>query len=295
MAVTLLAELALPLTVNEVLSWDDAQPGRLLTAAAEASIAGRALPLAPVDLVLARPDLFPTAAAAEHVLKREKGGQTLIKDYYKRLAPLSGLSPARYRKVGGRGSLALALVPRTGGREALEAIIGPLSAYEPPATEQAEPQPRARPAPEPTPIAPEPESPAMPLTPARISRLPDDAKLALRAGHQANAPAPDPDGALPFVGGGYGDLVDADVFRRPDMDETPVMLPVAGAWSVTSSVTDAPISIFDRPGHHIPPQRGSRLCWWGPDGAASRRSWKAAALLSAAESLLFNGPSAAMG
>jgi hypothetical protein len=132
--VTLMAELALPLTVDEAVQWDDAQPGRLMVAAAEAAIAGRALPLAPGDLVLARPDLFKNADAADYALKCGKGGNPPIKKEgtsYRGITPLSRQAFARYRKAGGRGSLALALVPLTAGREALEAIVGPLSAYEP--------------------------------------------------------------------------------------------------------------------------------------------------------------------
>ena len=78
MAVTTLAELALPLTVAEVVEWSDAQPGRLDVAAAEAALTGRALPLAPADLHAARPDLFATARAAEHDMEREKGAHTPI-------------------------------------------------------------------------------------------------------------------------------------------------------------------------------------------------------------------------
>ncbi len=131
--VVVLGELALPLTVAEVVEWQDAQPGRLAVAAAEAALAGHALPLAPADLARARPDLFPTAVAAEHVLKREKGGHFPIKKEervpYRDLAPLF-LAPARYRKAGGRGSLAHALVPAEAPRAALEAIVGPLGDYQ---------------------------------------------------------------------------------------------------------------------------------------------------------------------
>ncbi len=88
--VTVLAELALPIDVNEVSTWDDAAPGRLAVAIAEAALTGRALPLAPADLHLARPDLFSSEAAAAHVIKREKGGQTPIK---KDMVPYRGMAP----------------------------------------------------------------------------------------------------------------------------------------------------------------------------------------------------------
>jgi hypothetical protein len=45
--VLLLAEFALPLTVEEVTGWDAILPDRLTVAAAEAALMGRALPLAP--------------------------------------------------------------------------------------------------------------------------------------------------------------------------------------------------------------------------------------------------------
>lgn len=140
--VTLLAEMALPLTVAEVIQWPDAQPSRLEVAAAEAALTGRALPLAPGDLAQARPDLWSTKWAAEQDLDRaNKGGISLIKKIllYKRNTPLSALTLAAYRKAGGRGSLASALVPVIGGRAVLEAIVGPLSAYSPEAQEQPAP------------------------------------------------------------------------------------------------------------------------------------------------------------
>ena len=46
----ILGEVALPITVNEVVTWEAAQPGPLHVARAEAAIAGRALPLAAADL-----------------------------------------------------------------------------------------------------------------------------------------------------------------------------------------------------------------------------------------------------
>ena len=65
----LLAEFALPLTVEEVTGWDAILPDRLTVAAAEAALMGRALPFAPVDLAMARPDLWPSAKAAERFLE----------------------------------------------------------------------------------------------------------------------------------------------------------------------------------------------------------------------------------
>jgi len=125
--VTLMAELALPVTVDSVESWDEAQPDRVMVAGAEAWLAKRALPLAPDDIASARKDLFRTGKAfSRYIEARGKNPQSLMKEIYKCLGGLC----ARYRKVGGRGSASFALVPARNGRAALEAVVGPLSYYE---------------------------------------------------------------------------------------------------------------------------------------------------------------------
>jgi hypothetical protein len=68
--------------------------------------------------------------------------------------------------VGGRGSLALALVPAQAGRAALEALIGPLSVYEEITAEQAVQPPAAEPA------AAVVDTPAPPLRPPSVAVLP---------------------------------------------------------------------------------------------------------------------------
>lgn len=148
---TLMGELALPLTVDEVVPWDSAQPDRLDVAAAEAALAGRALPLAPADLYRVRPDLWPSEQAVEKDLQRRKGGQTLMGGIYKGLSPLSGQRATRYRKQGGRGTPAVALVPKEGAQAALEAALGPLSFFEPVApAAPAQPRESVRQGPMPT-------------------------------------------------------------------------------------------------------------------------------------------------
>ena len=128
--VTILGEMALPLTVHEVATWDDAVPNRLEVAAAEAALARRALPLAPADLARARPDLWVSPNAADLDLKRaRKGGRGLISTTHKALTPLSGMGVAEYRKAGGRGSLASALVPLSAPGAALEAEVGELADF----------------------------------------------------------------------------------------------------------------------------------------------------------------------
>lgn len=101
---------------------------RLALAAAEAALLGRALPLAPVDLARARLDLWATAKAAERFLEARTGDQGAGG-----FKPLIG---ARYRK-GLRGRWSAALVPLEGGQAALEAIVGPVVAYQALAAEQA--------------------------------------------------------------------------------------------------------------------------------------------------------------
>lgn len=126
--VTLMAELALPLTVATVETWDEAQPDRFTVAAAEAALTGKALPLAAADLAAVRSDLFETAkAVTRYAEERKYPPQSLIGTLYKRLG---GVIPCRYRKVGGRGPASMALVPRAGPRQALEALLGPLSHFE---------------------------------------------------------------------------------------------------------------------------------------------------------------------
>jgi putative DNA primase/helicase len=128
LGVTLLGELALPLTVANVEEWDEAQPDRLTVAAAEAVLAGGALPLAPLDLAMARSDLFPSAKAVERFFERAGNTpQALIGNIYKRLG---GIIPCRYRKQGSRGVASHALVPIEAPREALEAAVGALSFFE---------------------------------------------------------------------------------------------------------------------------------------------------------------------
>lgn len=153
--VTLLAQLALPLTVQAVTTWAELLPDRIEVAIAEAAIHGRALPLAPADLATARPDLWPSGKAAERDTERSKTPQTLIKGSYKALGGLSHVI-ARYRKPGAR-CWSKALVPLLDGRVALEALIGQVVAFE--LVEPAQPQEAAHNPPQPSPL---PERPVTP-------------------------------------------------------------------------------------------------------------------------------------
>lgn len=142
--VTFLGELALPLTVDEVVDWTDAQPDRLTVAAAEAAIVGRALPLAPADLCLVRRDLWASVRAAELMLERAKTPHLLISDHYKGLRGFTGLTLAEYRRPAAR-RWSKALVPTTNGKEALTAELGELGGFrlvpDAPAAEPAAPTP----------------------------------------------------------------------------------------------------------------------------------------------------------
>ncbi|MBP0447281.1 hypothetical protein J8J14_21140 [Roseomonas sp. SSH11] len=131
--VVILAALALPLTVHEAPSWNEYRPNRLEVAVAEAALFGRAMPLAPADMSIARTDLWPTAKAAERFLEdrgeRFELPQTLMRQIYKGSGGSKILVAARYRK-GLRGRWSDALVPIRRGRESLEALIGRVQAFE---------------------------------------------------------------------------------------------------------------------------------------------------------------------
>jgi hypothetical protein len=142
--ITLLGNMALPLTVAEITTWEDLLPDRLTVAAAEAALAGRALPLAPADMAAARPDLWATTKAAERFLegRRFETPQTLIGVSNKGSGGFKTLHPARYRK-GLRGRWSMALVPIEDGKAALQAVVGELAAFEL-VPVQAAPEPEIR-------------------------------------------------------------------------------------------------------------------------------------------------------
>jgi hypothetical protein len=131
--VTLLTNLPLPLSVETVAGWAEIQPDRLTTAAAEAALAGVACPFAPADMVKARPDLWESEKAAENDKQRSivtGASHPLVDPATNALRGFGCLSPARYRRGQGGGRWSFALVPMTKGRELLEAITGPLAAFE---------------------------------------------------------------------------------------------------------------------------------------------------------------------
>jgi len=145
--ITLLGNTALPLSVAQVMDWEELQPNDLTVAAAEAALAGRALPLAPADLAAARPDLWGSETAAKRALSGAghfERSTSLIRGTYKGSGPFKTQTPARYRK-GLRGRWSQAWVPVEGGETALQAIVGELAAFQlvhPAAPAETAPEPR---------------------------------------------------------------------------------------------------------------------------------------------------------
>jgi hypothetical protein len=164
--VTLLTNLPLPLTVETVAGWSEIQPDRLTTAAAEAALVGVACPFAPADMAKARPDLWESEKAAENDKQRTIGTgapHPLVDPSTNTLRGFGGLIPARYRRGQGGGRWSFALVPATKGRALLEAITGPLGAYEPLHQPAAPQRPTAPP--DPVAEAPRPVVPPAPPPP----------------------------------------------------------------------------------------------------------------------------------
>ncbi|MGG5890965.1 hypothetical protein ACLF3G_28180 [Falsiroseomonas sp. HC035] len=119
--VVVLAALALPLTVHENPTWEEYRPSRLAAATAEAALFLRALPLAPEDMVTARPDRWESERTARRNLADWdfKAATSLMRGTYKADGRFKCQTVARYRRPGAR-RWSIALVPIEGGRDALE-------------------------------------------------------------------------------------------------------------------------------------------------------------------------------
>ena len=127
--VVLLARLALPLDVHEVVKWAELKPERLEVAVAEAELRLEALALSDAGLAAFRPDLWDTADAAKKDRQRGTRGHLLMRDTYKGMSPRS-LDAARFRPAGSK-NWCVGLAPSlSDGRAALEARLGTLAAYE---------------------------------------------------------------------------------------------------------------------------------------------------------------------
>jgi putative DNA primase/helicase len=94
--VEILCSIPLPIEVDEVTSWDDAQPSL-----ARVMRARGAVPTSYGDMARAYPDLFPSGDAARMALRRENPEQTLIS--YILYKALFGVSSIPYRRAGSRG------------------------------------------------------------------------------------------------------------------------------------------------------------------------------------------------
>ena len=128
--IILLGEMALPLDVDAVTSWAEIQPGKLAVAVAEAGLCLRAMPLAPADMLTARPDIWGSESSAKRDLVEFERSKVLMMVYYKQSEPFKTVERFRYR-TGPKGRASQAIVPVWGGRQALERIVGPLTLFEP--------------------------------------------------------------------------------------------------------------------------------------------------------------------
>jgi hypothetical protein len=154
--VWVMADVCLPLPVNELVKWADVRLNPIQQMAARGAVI-----FSPADAVKACPDLFSTEEAAKKAIQRAmpEGDLRDISLSNISLRGLSLKSPVRvaYRPVGrGRPWNRIALVAgwRVGGfREWLEGLVGPLAFYE--VTEPPPPPPHpSAPAPTPPPFAP---------------------------------------------------------------------------------------------------------------------------------------------
>jgi hypothetical protein len=157
--IDVLTNLALPgIEVDAVTSWEKIQPSLV-----EVAFARGALPLNRGDLAATWPDLFPTAAIAEHELRsfQENLRETPIEEYLSIGVLRRFPSTATYRKTGARGPAGRLLYdPRRVAPVAwLAERLGPvtiLSAGEPLSTEgggEADADAATPAAPKPAPIA----------------------------------------------------------------------------------------------------------------------------------------------
>ncbi len=220
--ITVLAALALPLTVAEVCTWEEVQPDRLDVAGAEAAINGRALPLAAADLHSVRPDLWATPKAAERFLAERRGVEreaktppvALIEYSYKGHGGGFPLLRARYRRAGARGPLSPALVPFEGGRAALEDVLGvEVTAFEVEA-------------PPPSPVPPRPAASAQ--TASGGPEKPRGGPHPPEAATAAPAPSEAPGEATVASGAGMAEAVPGNGFGMMPLADAPGAAPAEG-------------------------------------------------------------------
>ena len=96
MQIDVLTNVALPIEVDEVTTWNRIQPSL-----AQIMRARAAVPLSYADMAAAYPDLFASRAAAKMALTRENPEQMPIEKYL--IGVCSGFSAIGYRREGARG------------------------------------------------------------------------------------------------------------------------------------------------------------------------------------------------
>jgi hypothetical protein len=119
--VIVLSNLPLDVTVDQLVTWRDIIPSRLERAVARAD----AVPLSKAELARAHPDLWPSAAAVEIDLRREKGDISLVVDSIWGLSPFS-VRVAYWRTPSQRKPYRAVLRDGRDPRAALEAVVGPV-------------------------------------------------------------------------------------------------------------------------------------------------------------------------
>ncbi|WP_270935453.1 hypothetical protein [Falsiroseomonas oryzae] len=114
-AITILGELALPLTVHEVCHWERARPDRLVIAGARSALSRTPLLMSPEWLHKCHPDLWETETAARRHLEANWSGEIppvfLVRDALKGLGGFIPMVAVEYRTEGSRGRWSRALVP----------------------------------------------------------------------------------------------------------------------------------------------------------------------------------------
>lgn len=148
--VVVMAAMALPVTVAEVVEWQDYQPDRVTVAAAEAALFNQPLSMASEDLAKT---LGLKVDALKQYLKRIAAGEgqskrvhsLIVKERdYKEMYPLAFQAPFRFRRRASGGSWVKAQGPEGMTQADLEGVVGPVAAFEPiptPIPAQAEPEP----------------------------------------------------------------------------------------------------------------------------------------------------------
>lgn len=224
--VWLMADVAAPLVVDELLDWRDLAPS-----AVERMACRGVLLASPGDAAAAYPDLFATPKAAEHALKRAgvgKGDLAPIPLRIYLLRELGGKSPLgfRYRPPGRGQQTRQGWAPPDMDPEDvlrwLEERVGPVALFDPDTPEPPEPDPR-------------------PPTAVPVSR---SAEL-VDAGAMAASPEPPlpPDGGSQAVRTGFAEGFAPDLSRVRSDPAAPAPLEGIGTRDPQGSGADPPLRL----------------------------------------------------